>query len=77
MKYAGLAPHEAITVGKMMRPVIDPIGTLPGILSRFARARVKYGNARTGLTPTPSASVFGGAPAPASAPVSKTVSTRP
>jgi len=39
MKYANLSPNEAIPLAKSIRPVIDPIGTLPEILNRYDRAR--------------------------------------
>ena len=39
MHFAGLEPGAAIQTAKRLRPIIDPIGSLPELLLRLHKAR--------------------------------------
>ena len=41
--FSDLDPPTAIATAKRLRPIIDPIGTLPDFLNRLHRARVSAG----------------------------------
>ena len=42
MHYCGLSADDAILAAKQLRPVINPIGNLPGILRHYEKHRADF-----------------------------------